>query len=219
MSSSSSAAFGFALCAVLAAASAAQEIKPEPLGIGRIATAAEIKGWSIAMRPDGHGVPPGKGSVRDGDRLYQEKCAHCHGEFGEGRDRWPYLIAGSGALTGDDPRKGVGNYWPYATTLFDYIKRAMPFGDAQSLTDDETYAITAYVLYLNDLLKGDAVLDRDALIAMRLPNAGGFVADPRPDVKSTRCMSDCVTSVEIHSEARKVDVTPQDERSKKPPLD
>jgi cytochrome c len=101
--------------------------------------------------------------------------------------------------------------------VFDYVKRAMPFGNAQSLTDDEVYAITAYVLHLSDVLKDDAVLDRDALLKIRLPNAGGFTPDVRPDVKATLCMKDCKPSAEIHSEARKIGVTPEDERNKKRP--
>jgi cytochrome c len=190
---------------------------PQSLGIGRIATKDEIKGWDIDVRPDGHGLPAGKGSVKDGEALYQERCAACHGEFGEGKDRWPALIGGAGKLTDDDPKKGVGNYWPYATTLFDYIKRAMPFGNAQSLTDDEVYAITAYVLHLGEALKADAVLDRDTLLKIKLPNAGNFIPDPRPDVKAALCMKDCKPAAEIHSEARKIGVTPDDERNKKRP--
>lgn len=190
---------------------------PQSLGIGRPVTKDEIKGWDIDVRPDGHGLPAGKGSVKQGEALYQERCAACHGEFGEGKDRWPALIGGSGKLTDDDPKKGVGNYWPYATTLFDYIKRAMPFGNAQSLSDDEVYAITAYVLHLSDVLKEDAVLDRDALLKIKLPNAANFIPDPRPDVKGTLCMKDCKPSAEIHSEARKIGVTPEDERNKKRP--
>ena len=99
--------------------------------------------------------------------------------------------------------------------LFDYIKRAMPFGNAQSLADDEVYAITAYVLHLNDVLKADAVLDGPGLLKIKLPNAGNFVPDPRPDIKATLCMKDCRPPPEIHSEARKVDVTPDDPRGKK----
>jgi len=190
---------------------------PQSLGIGRPVTTDEVKGWDIDVRPDGHGLPAGKGSVKQGEALYQERCAACHGEFGEGKDRWPALIGGSGKLTDDDPKKGVGNYWPYATTLFDYIKRAMPFGNAQSLSDDEVYAITAYVLHLSDVLQDDAVLDRDALFKIKLPNAANFIPDPRPDVKGTLCMKDCKPSAEIHSEARKVGVTPEDERNKKRP--
>ena len=228
MSSSNSArALAFAGGLALAAAGALAQDKsampgqpgaafaPAPLGLGRLVTKEELKGWDIVVRPDGHGRPPGRGSVKEGEALYQERCASCHGEFGEGKDRWPALIAGSGKLTDDDPKRGVGNYWPYATTLFDYIKRAMPFGNAQSLSDNEVYAITAYVLHLNDMLKADAVLDGPALLKIKLPNAGNFVADPRPDVKSPLCMKDCKAKVEIHSEARKIDVTPGDERGKK----
>jgi cytochrome c len=225
---SSSSKFALAAALMLAAGAAAAQEKtlppqpgmafpPQSLGIGRPATQAEVKAWDIDVRPDGHGLPAGKGSVKQGEALYQERCASCHGEFGEGKDRWPALIGGSGKLTDDDPKKAVGNYWPYATTLFDYIKRAMPFGNAQSMTDDEIYAITAYVLNLNDVLKDDAVLDREALLKIRLPNAANFVPDPRPDMKSTLCMKDCKPSAEIHSEARKIDVTPDDERGKKRP--
>ena len=226
MSSSSRIALA-AAAALLAGAAFAQDktlpgqpgtaFPPQSLGIGRPATAEEIKGWDIDVRPDGHGLPAGKGSVKDGEALYQDRCAACHGEFGEGKDRWPALIGGSGKLTDDDPKKGVGNYWPYATTLFDYIKRAMPFGNAQSLTDDEVYAITAYVLHLSDVLKQDAVLDRDALVKIKLPNAGNFIPDPRPDVQGTLCMKDCKDKVEIQSEAKKIGVTPEDERQRKRP--
>ncbi len=226
MSSSNRLAFAAVMALIAGAAFAQDKTLPaqpaftlpvQSLGIGRPATKDEIKGWDIDVRPDGHGLPSGKGSVKDGEALYQDRCAACHGEFGEGKDRWPALIGGSGKLTDDDPKKGVGNYWPYATTLFDYIKRAMPFGNAQSLSDDEVYAITAYVLHMNDVLKQDAVLDRDAMLKIKLPNAANFTPDPRPDVKGTLCMKDCRPPAEIHSEARKIGVTPEDERNKKRP--
>ncbi|MCW5772680.1 MAG: cytochrome c [Rhodospirillaceae bacterium] len=223
MFSSNRLAAAAALALIAAAPAAAQDkasilpqkgvaLAAKPFGFGRPVTKDEIKGWDIDVRPDGHGLPPGKGSVKDGEALYQDRCAACHGEFGEGKDRWPTLIGGTGKLTTDDPKKGVGNYWPYATTLFDYIRRAMPFGAAQTLTDDEVYAITAYVLNMNDIVKADAVLDREALLKIKLPNAGGFVPDPRPDFHGTLCMKDCKASVEIHSEARKIGVTPEDEK-------
>ena len=226
MSRSSSAVVAATVASALAAPAFAQDrpphprppvtaMAPQPFGIGRPATQDEIKGWNVSVRPDGHGLPPGKGSVKEGEALYQDRCAACHGEFGEGKDRWPALIAGSGKLTDDDPKKGVGNYWPYATTLFDYIKRAMPFGNAQSLADNEVYAITAYVLHLNEVLKDDAVLDRETLLKIRMPNADGFTADPRPDIKATLCMKDCKAKVDIHSEAKKIGVTPDDERGMK----
>jgi cytochrome c len=224
MSSSNSALpLALALCLVAAAPGIAlaqaktpvTQIAPQPFGIGRAITREELKSWDIDVRPDGHGLPVGKGSVKAGEPLYQERCAACHGEFGEGKDRWPALIGGSGSLTANDPKKGIGNYWPHATTVFDYIKRSMPFGNAQSLTDDEVYAITAYVLHLNDVLKADAVLDRETLLKIKLPNAAGFTPDPRPDVKARLCMKDCVKQVEIHSEAKKIGVTPEDARDSK----
>lgn len=133
---------------------AAPKDKSEPvkrLGIGRDVTPQELAGWDIDIRPDGQGLPPGKGTVKDGEQLYMTHCAACHGEFGESAGRWPILSGGTGSLASPDPVKSIGSYWPYASTVMDYIRRAMPFGNAQSLTNDELYAITAYVLYLNDI--------------------------------------------------------------------
>ena len=132
---------------------AAADAASKTLGIGREATPEEIAGWDIDIRPDGQGLPPGKGTVKQGEPLYVERCAACHGEFGESAGRWPILAGGAGTLASHDPVKSVGSYWPYASTLLDYIRRSMPFGAAQSLTNDELYAITAYVLYLNDVIK------------------------------------------------------------------
>ena len=136
--------------AIAALACAAQR-----LGIGRQATAEEIAGWDIDIRPDGQGLPAGKGTVKQGEPLYMERCAACHGEFGESAGRWPILMGGAGTLAGSDPVKSIGSYWPYASTVMDYIRRSMPFGNAQSLTNDELYAVTAYVLYLNDVIKDE----------------------------------------------------------------
>ena len=123
-----------------------------PLGIGSEATAEMIAGWDIDIRPDGLGLPDGEGSVAEGEGLYEAKCASCHGLFGEGAGRWPVLAGGEGTLDTLHPEKTVGSYWPYASTLWDYIHRAMPYPAPQSLTDDETYSISAYVLYLNDVV-------------------------------------------------------------------
>src|SRR3954471_8717839 len=130
----------------LAAGAPAAEPAHQKLGIGREATPAEIAGWDIAIRPDGRGLPPGKGTVRQGEALYLERCASCHGEFGEATGRWPIRSGGEGRLASHDPVRSIGSYWPYAATVMDYIRRAMPFGNAQSLTNDELYAVTAYVL-------------------------------------------------------------------------
>ena len=108
----------------------------------RAPTQAEIAGWAIAVRPDGQGLPPGKGTVNQGADIYAEQCAACHGTFGEGEGRYPKLAGGS--LKGERPEPTVGTYWPYATTLFDYINRAMPFPAPHALSADHVYAITAY---------------------------------------------------------------------------
>src|ERR1041385_7551658 len=151
--------FVFALLVALAAPALAQ--KKEMLRFGRAATPAEIAGWDIDVRPDGQGAPPGKGSVKQGETLYMERCAACHGEFGESAGRWPQLAQGKGTLATHDPVKTVGSYYAYLSSVFDYIRRAMPFGDAQSLTNDELYAVTAYVLHLNDLVDDKFVLSKE----------------------------------------------------------
>ncbi len=171
-------------------------------GIGTPATAEEIAGWDIDIRPDGKGLPPGSGSVEDGEMMYEEKCASCHGSFGEGVGRYPVLSGGEGTLTEERPDKTVGSYWPYVSTLWDYIHRSMPFPQPQSLTDDEVYAISAYVLYLNDLVEDDFVLTADNLASIEMPNQDGFFFDDRPDTSNTGCMKDCKdpASVRITSE-------------------
>ncbi len=171
-------------------------------GIGTPATSDEIAGWDIDIRPDGKGLPPGSGSVEDGEMMYEQKCASCHGSFGEGVGRYPVLAGGEGTLTDERPEKTVGSYWPYASTLWDYIHRAMPFTQPQSMTDDEVYAITAYVLYLNDLVEDDFVLTADNLASVEMPNQDGFFFDDRPDTSNTACMKDCKdpASVKITSE-------------------
>ena len=172
------------------------------LNIGKPATSEEISGWDIDVRPDGTGLPEGSGSVEDGEMLYEEKCASCHGSFGEAVGRYPVLAGGFDTLTEARPEKTVGSYWPYASTLWDYIHRAMPFAQPQSLSDDEVYAITAYVLYLNDIVDYEFVLDRDTLETIEMPNAGNFYRDDRPDVQAVACMENCKdpASVRITSE-------------------
>jgi cytochrome c len=171
-------------------------------GIGAPASAAEIAGWDIDIRPDGKGLPPGSGSVEDGEMMYEDKCASCHGSFGEGVGRYPVLSGGEGTLTDERPDRTVGSYWPYASTLWDYIHRAMPFPQPQSLSDDEVYAITAYVLYLNDLVEDDFVLTPDNLAAIEMPNKDGFFFDDRPDTNNAGCMKNCKEpgSIRITSE-------------------
>jgi cytochrome c len=154
------------------------------LGIGRAATPELLAAWDIDVRADGQGLPPGHGSVRDGAALFEARCAACHGAKGEGGSA-DALAGGQGSLATPKPVRTVGSYWPYATTLFDYIRRAMPFDAPQTLSADETYALSAYVLHLNGLLPQDAVLDAGALPAVVMPNRHGFTGDARPDIPVT----------------------------------
>lgn len=149
--------------------------------LGRPATEAEIQAWNIDVSPNGHGLPPGRGTVKQGAQVYAAKCAMCHGPTGvEGpKDR---LVGGQGTLKAAKPIKTIGSYWPYATTLYDYIYRAMPFTAPQSLTPDEVYAVVAWLLFQNGLIREDAVMDRQTLLHVHMPNRDGFVPDPRPDV-------------------------------------
>ena len=180
-------------------------------GVGTPATTEEIAGWDIDIRPDGKGLPPGSGSVEDGEMLYEGKCASCHGSFGEGVGRYPVLAGGEGTLTNNRPERTVGSYWPYASTLWDYIHRAMPFPQPQSLTDEEVYAITAYVLYLNDLVEDDFVLTADNLAAIEMPNKDGFFFDDRPDTNNTGCMQNCKDPASIRITSEPAIVTLQEE--------
>lgn len=181
-------------------------------GIGKTATSKEIAGWDIDVRPDGKGLPKGKGSVINGEPLYEAKCASCHGIFGEGEDRWPALAGGEDSLTEDRPDKTVGSYWPYASTLWDYINRAMPFPAPQSLKSNEVYAITAYVLYLNDLVEEDFVLTQDNLASIHMPNEANFYIDNRPDTSNTRCMKDCKDPTKIIVVQSLRGITPEQEK-------
>jgi len=166
-------------------------VSASPLGIGSTATPEMIAGWDIDIRPDGTGLPEGQGSVADGEGLYEAQCASCHGLFGEGAGRWPVLAGGEGTLDTLHPEKTVGSYWPYASTLWDYIHRAMPYPAPQSLSDDEVYAISAYVLYLNDIVDEDFVATKESFAQVKMPNEPNFYIDNRPDVQNTRCMNDC----------------------------
>jgi cytochrome c len=157
------------------------EEKPVTAGLGQPATAEETRVWDIDVAPSGEGLPPGQGTVRQGAALYAAKCAKCHGASGtEGpMDR---LVGGRNSLRTSSPIKTIGSYWPYATTLYDYIHRAMPFDAPQSLTPEEVYSVTAWLLHENGIIADDAVLDAVSLPTIQMPNRHGFVPDPRPDV-------------------------------------
>ena len=181
-------------------------------GYGKTPTAAEIAGWNIDVRPDGESLPPGHGSVAHGADVYAQQCASCHGTFGEGEGRYPKLAGGKGTLRDDRPEPTVGSYWPYATTLWDYINRAMPFPAPHTLSSDDVYAITAYVLNLNDIVGNDFITDAKSLPKVQMPNQNGFILpDPRPDTFDKPCMKNCrnPASVKITSTAEGKDLTPK----------
>lgn len=185
------------------------------LHLGRAATPDEIAAWDIDIRPDGAGLPDGRGTVAQGEVLFTERCASCHGDFGEGIGRWPVLAGGHGTLKADRPEKTVGSFWPYLSTVYDYVRRAMPFGDARSLGDDEVYALTAYLLFLNDVVTDQEFeLSRDNFTTVRLPNEANFVDDdrlkePHYSAGAEPCMRDCKPEARIVMRARVLDVTPE----------
>jgi mono/diheme cytochrome c family protein len=154
-------------------------------GVGRTPTAAELKTIDIEVLPDGRGLPPGEGTAASGKPVYDARCASCHGPTGiEGPN--DVLAGGGGTLTTSRPLKTVGSFWPYATTLWDYINRAMPFDRPRTLTPDEVYAVTAYVLHLSGIVEERDVLSQTTLPRVRMPNRNGFVPDPRPDTVPKR---------------------------------
>lgn len=212
-------AFAFLAVLMIASNVAAQEpVKPvaalAPLGLGRTALPDEIKAWDTDVRFDGTGLPPGKGTVKQGDQLYQERCASCHGEFGEGTGRWPVLAGGHGTLKADRPDKTIGSFWPYLSTVFDYMARAMPYGNARSLTPDEIYALTAYLLQMNDVVKDESFeLSDKNFMSITMPNAGGFRDDDREAFEKEfwsrkPCMKNCKPPQKVIGRAISIDVTP-----------
>jgi S-disulfanyl-L-cysteine oxidoreductase SoxD len=184
--------WGFVIVGVMASVVSAQASAQTQghYGIGRPATSAEIAGWNIDIGRDGSNLPPGSGSVDHGREIFDQQCSACHGAKGEGGvgDR---LVGGQGTIATPKPIKTVGSFWPYASTLFDYIRRAMPLNAPQSLGNDEVYAVSAYILNMNGLLAADGVLDARTLSAIQMPNRAMFVGDPRPDVKNPACTSGC----------------------------
>lgn len=170
-----------AALALLCSMASAGTAGAQTLGLGRPATGAEIDGWGAIVGPDGAELPPGGATAADGRAVYERRCAACHGPTGtEGPDA--PLAGGRGSLATDEARKTVGSYWPAATTLWDYVYRAMPFNQPGSLTADEVYGAVAYVLFLNDLVGENDRMDAAALPRIEMPNRDGFVPDPRPDI-------------------------------------
>ena len=183
-----------ALGMLLAAAGASPVAAQMPTyGVGRAPTAEEVKDWDLTIPPDGRGLPPGSGTAALGKPIFAERCASCHGDKGEdpkyrllaGRPR-PLTAAHVSEsvdwVLGGQPLLTIGSYWQYATTLWSYIRRAQPFDEPGSLTADQVYAVSAYLLHLNGIIGEQDVMDAKTLPLVKMPNRGGFVPDPRPDV-------------------------------------
>jgi S-disulfanyl-L-cysteine oxidoreductase SoxD len=150
-------------------------------GVGRAPTAEEVQAWDLTIPPDGQGLPPGSGTAALGKPIYTERCASCHGEKGED-PKYSRLVGGQGTLATARPITTIGSFWQYATTLWSYVRRAQPFDEPGSLTDDQVYAVTAYLLHLNSIIGEQDLMDAKTLPLVKMPNRDGFVPDPRPDV-------------------------------------
>jgi len=169
--------------------------------IGQQAAPALVTARDTDVRGDGAGLPEGSGTVARGEALYEEKCAACHGDFGEGAGRMPALIGGEGSLATDRPKRTIGSFWPFAPSVFDYIRRAMPFGQASSLSAGETYALTAFLLNANGIVPEDFIASRKTLPGVKMPNRAGFINDDRPRKPASRCMKNCRKTPRIVSRA------------------
>jgi len=144
--------------------------------LGKVITPEEVAPWDISVSPDGAGLPPGSGTPKQGEAVYTSKCLACHGEKGAGKPN-DALVGGIGSLAGDKPAlKTVGSFWPYATTIFDYVRRAMPYNESKTLTNDELYAVAAYILQLNGIIGENDTMNAQTLPKVRMPNRDGFVA-------------------------------------------
>src|ERR1700675_2001211 len=162
-------------CAVMLAAQSPK------YGVGRPPTEDQIRGLGTAIAPDGTGLPEGSGTAAAGRWIFADHCTKCHGEKAQG-DVGPALVGGQGTLNTAKPLKTVGSYWPYATTVWDYVNRAMPFDQPGLLKPPEVYTVVAYILNLNGIIGNDQVMDAKSLPKVKMPNRDGVVAGPRPDV-------------------------------------
>ena len=162
-----------AACALGLFSSAALAETPN---LGKVITPEEVAPWDISVSPDGAGLPPGSGTPRLGEAVYASKCLACHGEKGAGKPN-DALVGGIGSLAGDKPAlKTVGSFWPYATTIFDYVRRSMPYNESKTLTNDELYAVAAYILQLNGIIGENDTMNAQTLPKVPMPNRDGFVA-------------------------------------------
>lgn len=165
---------------------------PDKPRLGQAVSESEVVAWNIDVRtPDGKGLPPGRGSVAEGKAVYDAKCVSCHGAEAKGGPVYGTMVGGIGSFTTEKRILTPGSMYPYAPILFDYIRRAMPMDAPQSLTPNEVYAVSAYLLYLNGLIPANGSVDQTTLAQVQMPNRNGFIVDDRPDVRAVRCMSNC----------------------------
>jgi len=164
------------VAAATLAACAVQPSAVKPPALGTAVSAAEVARWNISIPPSGAGLPRGSGTARLGLQVYEQKCLACHGAKGAGKPA-DALVGGIGSLATAKPVRTVGSYWPYATTLFDYVRRAMPIANPLSLTNDEVYAVSAYILYVNGIVAEDATMTATTLPQVKMPNRDGFISD------------------------------------------
>lgn len=165
---------------------------PDRPRFGQAISEADLAAWNIDIRaPDGAGLPPGRGSVAEGRQVYAERCAACHGADAKGGSVYGTMVGGIGSFTTNRRVVTPGSMYPYAPILFDYIRRAMPMDRPQTLSANEVYALSAYLLNLNGLVPASAVMDQNSLPRVQMPNRDGFLVDDRPDAKAVRCMTNC----------------------------
>ena len=159
---------------------------------GQPISEADVGAWNIDIRTsDGRGLPPGRGSVAEGRKVYESKCLACHGADAKGGTVYGAMVGGIGSFKTDKRVLTPGSMYPYAPILFDYIRRSMPMDSPQTLTANEVYAVSAYLLHLNGLLPADASVDQTSLAQVKMPNRDGFILDDRPDTRAVRCMTNC----------------------------
>jgi mono/diheme cytochrome c family protein len=204
----------FAVAAVLGAVFVGSAATTHSYPFGSQAGKKLVDSWDDDVNGlTGAGLPPGSGTVSSGQQVYEQRCAVCHGDFGEGAGRYPVLAGGQGTLRSGRPVKTVGSYWPYAPTLFDYVRRAMPFNAPGTLTDDQVYGIVAYILNLNNIVPSNAVMNAHTLAAVQMPNRNGFINEHlKPDVHAVACMHDCKPKniVILSDLAKTLSITPDE---------
>ena len=170
------------LAATVAAALSAFAQTPDYANVGRAPTTEEIRSWNLIIGPAGKELPPGSGTAKDGAKIFAAKCAMCHGATAEGTQLAPRLVGGQGTITTLQPVRTIGSYWPFATTVWDYVNRAMPRGQEGTLHPDEIYSLTAFILFRNGIIQETDVMDAKALPKVQMPNRNGFIPQRVEDI-------------------------------------